>query len=81
LRQAFQHLRENIRYDAALDWSFSEHPQYLAFKRLTCLFSNLLASDHTWITPESEAAASALKEITSNKHEVRWEELRNASPT
>lgn len=75
LRQGFQHLRECIRDEKAVAWSYSEHPQYSTFKHLACVFANLLASDREWKIPTSSAAASSLKEITSNKHEIKWDEL------
>lgn len=78
LRQAFQHLRECLRKNESVAWSRSEHPQYLAFKQLACLFENLLASDRKWTVPTAESAARALKEITSNRHEDKWAKLCEA---
>lgn len=75
LRQAFQHLRECMRENKAVVWSYSEHPQYLALKQRACFFSRLLTSERHWKTPDSNAVASALQQITSNEHEQKWEAL------
>jgi hypothetical protein len=75
LRQGFQHLRECIGAREKIGWYFSEHPQYLAFKRLACLFSNLLASDRAWVVPSASEAAVVLQKITSNEHERKWAAL------
>ncbi|WP_175920020.1 hypothetical protein [Burkholderia pyrrocinia] len=80
LRQGFQRLRENIRSGKSLDWSSSSDPEYVAFKRLSCGFANLLTSDHQWRRPHQETAADALLDITSNVHEIRWKQLSASNP-
>jgi hypothetical protein len=79
LRQAFQCLRESIAASTPLPWSHSGHPQYVEFKRLACLSSNLVASDHGWQLPTCDEAAAALREITSNQHELAWDALAEAA--
>ncbi len=80
LRQGFQRLRESIRSDKSLDWSSSSDPEYVAFKRLSCHFANLLTSDRQWRRPRQETAADALLDITSNVHEIRWKQLSASNP-
>lgn len=74
LRQAFQILREKIERGQPLSYSYAEHPEYLAFKRLSTFAGNLLASKSAKL-PTAERAFANFKEITDNKHESQW---RNA---
>lgn len=78
LRQAFQQLRESIRDDKPLDWGNSDHRGYAEFKRLSCLFSIMLASDHSYKNPKAENAIGALKKITSNSFEQEWKGICDA---
>ncbi|MFP3553800.1 hypothetical protein SB861_24235 [Paraburkholderia sp. SIMBA_049] len=75
LRQGFQRLRETITSSKRLEWFSSSHPEYVAFKRLSCHFANLLTSDQQWQQPDRETASDALLDITSNAHELRWRQL------
>lgn len=66
-RQLFQQLREAITRDEDLDWTYSEHPDYLQFKRLAVCVASLIVDDPR--QPRPEAAVESLLVITSN----RWE--------
>jgi hypothetical protein len=70
-RQGYQQLRESIRDIRPLEWGSSMHPEYLALKRgcqsLIDIISNLKRQ-----SPDSKQ----FEYITSNVHEVRWQELR-----
>jgi hypothetical protein len=70
-RQAYQHLRETIETNDPLQWKGSSHPQYAAFKRLSCQVATLLLNES--LPPTSAAAAAeALTSITSNEWEDAW---------
>jgi hypothetical protein len=66
-RQLFQQLREAIFANQDIDWGWSEHPEYVAFKTLATRVALLIVDDGR--RPSKEAAAEALLEITSNKWE------------
>jgi hypothetical protein len=73
-RQAFQQLRQSIRQDRVLGWSY-EHPEYRAFKELAVRVAALLAARWSDKLPASDRAASQLLRITSNTWEKKWVEL------
>jgi hypothetical protein len=81
-RQSFQRLREAIRENKALGWTSSDHPEYLTFKRLSCLvahqFSLGKARKIRFLRPpkddprvDPDTAYKNLYEITSNRHQDR----------
>jgi hypothetical protein len=65
-RQAFQRLREVIREGEKLDWFSSEHPEYLAFKKLAIGVSRLVSAVDVSSLPTMEKSQESLKTITSN---------------
>ena len=67
-RQSFQVLREFIRDDQLIDWGYSEHPDYLTFKKGACHLAALLA--RRWFYSREKASVAFL-DITSNRHEQR----------
>lgn len=85
-RQAYQKLRESIRDNKKLDWTYPTHPEYLAFKNLatyvTCMITssdqdNLLIKEGMLPidvpkVPSPDEASAALRDITSNKWKGRW---------
>lgn len=73
-RQAFQSLRESISKNKNLEWSSSEHPEYLTFKRLSTYIVNLLAVRDYREMPDAKQSFKALREITSNKWEYNWKD-------
>ena len=72
-RQAFQSLRESISRNEKLEWSFSEHPEYLTFKLLSTYIVNLLAARDYFEIPDAKHSFKTLREITHNK----WEGKKN----
>ena len=70
-RQAFQSLRQAIRDNERLDWPSSQHPQYVAFKKLSCRVAYLLQTGDTQ-TPDWNIAAKNHLEATSNSWEGKW---------
>jgi hypothetical protein len=65
-RQRYQSLRESIRDNRKLDWSQSDHPEYLAFKDCSCHLASLIASIDHGRRPSAQAARNTLRRITSN---------------
>jgi hypothetical protein len=65
-RHAYQNLRESISANQRLDWSHSEHPEYLTFKRLAYLVANIILSD------TKVRFSNTLEDITSNVWEENW---------
>jgi len=72
LRQAFQVLRERIQENIPISYGYSEHQDYLEFKRLATRFGTLLASRSSQRAPTPEEAFLAFREITDNKYQPRW---------
>lgn len=68
-RQAYQTLRESIRYRKAIEWHGSATPEYVAFKKLACAFAQILEGD---TANKLERAQNQLRTITSNRHEKIW---------
>jgi hypothetical protein len=71
-RQGFQTIRQVIQTGVHLPWSFSEHPQYAAFKTLASRMGTLLASNWPEQLPTTELAASQFRRITANYWEEVW---------
>ncbi len=76
-RQGFQALRQVIRDNRKLDWLSSEHPEYVAFKRLASHAGRLVSSLDQGETPTTAEAARALLTVTSNIWEGSWQNLSN----
>lgn len=75
-RQAFQSLRQAIRDDVKLDWQSAQHPQYVAFKTLSCRVANLLGSSDYKKAPQWKKAVENHLIATSNQWESNWWELK-----
>lgn len=73
-RQGFQSLRQSIRNGQKLDWWSSDHPEYVAFKRLASHAGRLVSSVDQAATPTITDAQTSLLAITSNTWEDRWYE-------
>ncbi|MDI1483450.1 hypothetical protein [Polyangium sp. y55x31] len=71
-RQGYQSLREAIRDNRNLDWFSSNHPKYVAFKKLACEAAQIVAMSDAGARPPADRAAEALLAITSNDWEERW---------
>lgn len=71
-RQAYQRLRRAIESGQPLPWSTSEHPEYLAFKRLAVAATLILQRDEAGGRVTPGEAFEALRDITSNRHEEAW---------
>jgi hypothetical protein len=71
-RQAYQTLREAIRDNEKLEWGSSDHPNYLAFKRLATAVALLIVSEKPLPDVIARKRAEALVSITSNRNENRW---------
>lgn len=76
LRQAFKSLRRIMRKGKELDWDYSEHEEYLAFKRLACRLTSLMLTSNKERKPTAEEAADALVKMTANTNESLWNEFR-----
>ncbi len=74
VRQAFKSLRRSMRKGEKLDWSYSEHEEYLAFKRLACGLTTMMLTSNDR-KPTAAEAADALIKITANANELRWSEF------
>jgi hypothetical protein len=70
-RQGYQSLRQAITANASVDWHSSEHPEYLAFKRLAMYFALSVVADSSPSPKTAKARADALIAITSNEWEYR----------
>ena len=71
-RQVWQQLRESIRDDHALDWNYSEHPAYMAFKQLAPRVANLVRTGENTQGKTAQQRASVWPEITSGKFAKWW---------
>lgn len=71
-RQAYQKLRRAVESGQPLGWSNSEHPEYLAFKRLAVVATLIVQRDEGIRLVAAEEAFAALRDITSNRHEGSW---------
>jgi hypothetical protein len=70
-RQAYQTLRESMREDRAVNWNYSNHEPYAAFKALACSISNFLSADRPLnLRPvASDSSVRAFRQLTSNAYE------------
>jgi hypothetical protein len=79
-RQVYQQLRETIRSNKALNWNWSEHPTYMAFKCLAPVVAYMTRGrrkdDHFYDTQ-----IEAWLYVTDNRHERFWdkEDMRPTS--
>lgn len=88
-RQAYQRLREAIKENKKLDWYYSNHPEYIAFKtgatKLAWMI-NVGGQKYTFLEkkmffrepfnmPTSTDASNALRRITSNEWENNWTDI------
>lgn len=71
-RQGYQTLRGAIRAGAAIPWGYSEHPEYVAFKRPATEVANLISSAERGRTPSAARAQASLIAITANKWAADW---------
>jgi hypothetical protein len=85
-RQAFQSLRRAIRKDEKLDWHSAQHPQYVAFKQLSCRVACLLQSRQDSKAPDWRKAAMNHLLATSHVSQSNWwktesPDVSNQSPS
>ena len=73
-RQAYQQLRETIKKNKALEWDWSKHSDYLAFKNLGAKVAFLVLTDNYRKSSNSADAMRALQRITDNRWEHEWSE-------
>jgi hypothetical protein len=73
-RQGYQRLRQMIRDGKPLKWNYSEHPEYLAFKRLSASVTRICTTIDEGDPPSTAAAREQLEAITSNEWENKWSE-------
>jgi hypothetical protein len=71
-RQAFQSIREAIRDNEGIQWSYASHPKYLAFKRLATEVALLIVSENSPDPQTAKTRAEALVSVTSNAWEENW---------
>lgn len=71
-RQGYQSLRESIYNKVPISCSYSEHPEYVAFKQLACSMAQIIATADGSASPSSMDAGKALLNITSNRWEGQW---------
>lgn len=67
-RQLYQMLRQSIKVNEPLPWDKSDDRRYVEFKRLAPEIARLIVAVDGSRIPTG-AAATALQEITSNRHE------------
>jgi hypothetical protein len=73
-RQGYQRLRRAIRADQRLPWHGSEHPEYLAFKRLGAAVTLIVHREPGRARIGPDEAFAALRDITANRLEEKWAE-------
>jgi len=71
-RQAYQTLRQTLSTNQKLNWDSSEHPEYLAFKRLATAVTLIIVAETSSDPALVERRAKTLAAITSNEWEERW---------
>ena len=69
-RQVFKQLRQSIRTSQPLDWWSSEHPEYLAFKKLFPAIAYMIQSGHEFDGVLAECNAKAWLDVADNRHET-----------
>ena len=73
-RQGYQTLRTRIRDDRAIEWSDSEHPEYVAFKSLAASVAAVIQGGGGRRHRQATARANAWLRVTSNDWERNWAE-------
>ena len=71
-RQGLQLLRQSILKRKILGWISSQHPEYLAFKRLSVEVGKLALCVGSKPPPTSAVAQVQLEEVTHNKWSKAW---------
>lgn len=71
-RQGYQRLRRSIRDSERLPWQGSEHPEYLAFKRLAVAVTLIVGREPGRSRIGPDEAFAAPRDITANRHEKDW---------
>jgi hypothetical protein len=79
-RQGLQRLRLSIQKQKILGWISSQHPEYLAFKRLSATVAKLAASVGMGRSPSADAARAQLEEVTHNKWSKAWPDGDGTTP-
>jgi len=80
-RQSYQMLRETIRAGKRLDWNWSEHPEYVDFKRDATAVASLLHSGKAHQSTAARLRGEAWLAVTSNEWESRGRVRASASGT
>ncbi len=71
-RQVYQQLRESIRDNRRLEWDWSEHDAYMAFKQLAPRVAQLIRTGSPTRAGRAEQGAKAWLDVTSNEFEDFW---------
>ncbi len=71
-RQGLQLLRQSILKRKILGWISSQHPEYLAFKRLSVDVGKLALAVGAKPPPPSATAKAQLEEVTHNRWTKAW---------
>ena len=79
-RQVYQRLRESIRDNQPIEWDWSEHDEYTAFKNLAPRVAHLIRTGRNTRGKIPEERAGAWLAVTSNKFEDFWREQDRAQP-
>ncbi len=79
-RQVYQRLRESIRDNKPIEWDWSEHDEYTAFKNLAPRVAHLIRTGRSTRGTIPEERAEAWLAVTSNKFEDFWLEPNRAQP-
>lgn len=74
-RHSYQILREQIRYDAKLEWK-RDSAQYVLFNRLASDVARLISSNRSFEPPSAEKANESLRAITKLASEEWDSEVR-----
>jgi hypothetical protein len=71
-RQAFQQLRQAVRFDKELPWRASVNDEYVAFKMLAVRVAGLLTTSWPNRRVPRTKASEQLLEVTANAYEDGW---------
>ena len=71
-RQGVQRLRLSILKRKILGWTSSQHPEYLAFKRLSVDVGKLALCVGSGRSPATDIAQSQIEAVTHNKWSKAW---------
>jgi hypothetical protein len=77
-RQVYQQLRESIRDNVPIEWDWSEHDAYKAFKELAPRVAQMIRTGRGTGGKRAEQRVEAWLEVTSNRFEDFWLERRGA---